>query len=329
MEPNISYWQLEKEYYAVSVTPDLAIRIIEHELITRAEGNGSITENIPYKVHEFKVSGAVLAFASAMLNGLLARSPPNITTVDVHEKDGSGMIQGLKFWFELLHGLFNDDMQSLKLIDVWNVIATAHKYGFNTRGQAAKNWFDGWYKAQFQINKFGFKEYEQLLYPTYVFDHAYGFAQTTKNLCYRAHGTINQKQPASFDVGNKRDLYLDENVLIQLNSAKGRLQIILHRALYAPIDTLLKSGKCACKANALYAYESSLNSTHVWPMESKMHNTGINSIIKSLDTFQPSKTFQPQTCGSKVCTIDCKDVILTASQDCKKYFDGMCLGTFQ
>lgn len=51
------------------------------------------------------------------------------------------------------------------------------------------------------------KEAQMLLYPCYIFDHAHGFAQVTKQLVYCATGHITEFNPTEHD-----HLHLDGNM---------------------------------------------------------------------------------------------------------------------
>ena len=112
----------------------------------------------------------------------------------------------------------------------------------------------------------------------------------------------------------------------QLNAAKGRLKTILHRSLYAPIDGLLKHARCRDKQNVLYAYEKSLSISGAWPLEAGFLNNSVDRVLKMLDGFPGPKAFLPQTCGAKYCSFSFEQVVGKAREECKRYFDGLCLG---
>ena len=111
----------------------------------------------------------------------------------------------------------------------------------------------------------------------------------------------------------------------QLNAAKGRLKTILHRGLYAPIDGLLKHARCRDKANVLYAYEQSLSNSGAWPLETGFLNNSVDRMLKMLDGFRGTKPL-PQTCGARYCSFGFEQVVGKAREECRRYFDGLCLG---
>jgi hypothetical protein len=119
---------------------------------------------------------------------------------------------------------------------------------------------------------------------------------------------------------------MDDNLLTssteQLNAAKGRLKTILHRALYHPIEKLLRFADCACKAETLYAYELALHNTGAWPLESAYLSQCVNEILTKLAMFKPP--YLPQMCTK--CGFDFRGAVIKAVEDARKYFDGLCLG---
>lgn len=112
----------------------------------------------------------------------------------------------------------------------------------------------------------------------------------------------------------------------QLNAAKGRPKTILHRALYTPIDQLLKLARCNCKAQVLFAYEQGLTNTGAWPLESGLLSNSIERILHFLADFPLPGAFIPQTCGARFCSFDFVEVVRNARMECKRYLDGLCLG---
>ena len=354
-----TYWQLEKEYYAISADHDMIIRVIEHENVTRVEGEGTdnartITDSVPYKVHEFKVHRAVLLASSTYFAKLLSadggfpESQQDI--IDLHEDNSA---EGVSIWFKILHSTESTDeftyynFTTTSIRDVWEMLVTAHKYGFDPQTPPAKSWFEGWYATHGTANgnaegkRWDFKDYQQLLFPCYTFDHAIGFATATKYLAYRATGHITERRPEGFEYEHLR---LDANILRkphrldtspsvlrrcfteQLNAAKGRLKTILHRTLYTPIDNLLKRARCPCKAIVLYAYEQSLSNTRAWPLESAFLNQSVQNVLRDLEGFPGPEAFFPRTCGGRWCTFDFAAAVDAARAECRKYFDGLCLG---
>ncbi|KAK4546193.1 hypothetical protein LTR36_002330 [Oleoguttula mirabilis] len=347
-----TYWQLEKEYYTIATEHDLVIRLIEHENVTRTGGDATVTESKPYKVHEFKVKRDTLSNSGPYFRKLLSDGnfkEAGQDTIDLHE-DGS--VVGFIVWFKVLHATVDDTTYQASIDDIWNMLATAHKYGFDPRSEAARGWFAKWYDAQQTTRErsFDYKDHAQLLFPCYTFDHAQGFRAATKYLVYRATGHIVERRPPGFAYEHLR---LDQNVLRephlnpilpanftpatphvltqlfarleQLNAAKGRLKTILHRNLYNPIDALLKRARCRCKANVLYAFEQGLANTGAWPLEAAFLSNSVERVLKMLEGFPGPQAFVPQTCGAQFCSFDFAHVVGNAKMECKRYFDGLCL----
>ncbi|EME80059.1 uncharacterized protein MYCFIDRAFT_14959, partial [Pseudocercospora fijiensis CIRAD86] len=216
----------------------------------------------------------------------------------------------------------------LSIEGVWRAVSVAQKYGFSTSSESATAWFDEWYKKLASLVKAGYKHYTMLLYPAFIFGHRGAFAQATKYLVYHNTGSyIPDHQPREFILeppANAPSLHMPQHIMHQINAARARLKTILHRALYTPIDRLLKEARCNCAPTILYNYESSLARTGVWPLESKLMSDSVISAIHDLRAYD-GKQWQIQTCGSLACTFDFDKIVITAREEIGNYFTGLCL----
>ncbi|KAK5720166.1 hypothetical protein LTR15_007439 [Elasticomyces elasticus] len=316
-----TYWQLEKDFYTINADHDFVVRIIEHETVTRTQGDGeaaqTITESVPSKVHEFRVKRDVLSensnyFANILLNDNFRESQENM--IELHEDNALA----ITVWLKITHDVVDDTTYQLSLDDVWYMFAAAQKYGFSTRSPAAKLWFEKWYDTD---PNFDFKEHQMMLLPLHSFDHAVGFRVASKYIVYRATGNIFDRRPAAFEHGT---LGLDPNIINQLNGAKARLKTVLHRDLYKPIEGLLRFAKCQCKAEVLFAYEHMLTRHNVWPLETAFVNQSVDGVLRKLELV-PSGMRQPRTCGTRLCSFDFGYTIASVRAEMKKLFDGLCL----
>ena len=323
-----SYSHLEKQDYTLAVDYDFTVRVIEYGNVIRTEGDGDAAYNVtvvgPKKVHEFKGKRDILIANSTHMQALLsdnggANEKRSTTDLDEHS------VLGITVWLKLVHGSeVKSTYTTMSLRDMWEILATADKYKFNTKIAEAKTWFEGWYTAN-QTDKagkkFDFKDFQMLLLPCYTFDYAAGFAFATRYLVYRATGNITERKPEGFE-----NLRLGDSIMLQLNAAKGRLKTMLHRGLYNPIDHLLKRALCRCKYNVLYAYEHYLTCTGAWPLEHAFLKENVNDVLRKYDNFASARVLVPQTCGSMCCSFDFTAEVVAAKNETRKYFDGLCLG---
>lgn len=198
MAPTVQSSELSKEYHAIVESHDMVIRIVEHDSDQLMEG-----ESVPKKVHEFSVVREIVSKASTYFNKLLAANfkEGQQTTIDLHEDNPSAMA----VWFKIMHGCALDIavVKSTTMKGVWEVLAAAHKYGLDPKGDNAKAWFAAWHDGgflqssqEFMITEF--KTYQMVLFPCYAFDHAAGFAAATKYLVYNARGHISELRPRGF-----------------------------------------------------------------------------------------------------------------------------------
>jgi len=76
----------------------------------------------------------------------------------------------------------------------------------------------------------------------------------------------------------------------------------------------------------LYAFEQSLANTGAWPLESASLQNSVERVLKMLENFPGPRAYIPQTCGARYCSFDFAYVVGGARMECKRYFDGLCLG---
>jgi hypothetical protein len=276
---------------------------------------------VPTKIHEFKVDRDTLRAASAHFSTLLEEDQD---LIEIHEED-AGNVTGLTTWFKIAHYVVTADLYELHLYEIWYVCSVAEKYGFDPQAQKAKEWFDGWYNHQPSVKHFNFRDYEQLMLPTFFFDHAVGFAHTTKYLAYRSNGPISEAQPEDFRAENASDIYTSPTVMTQLNAARSRLTTVLHRALYAPINTLLTDSSCKCAPFILFSYEKALADTGCWPLHPALEKMSIKAVLEALANFRQMPV---QTCGRKDCNMDLRSVVENAIRDIDSQFAGLCIGEY-
>ncbi|KAK5699159.1 hypothetical protein LTR17_023476 [Elasticomyces elasticus] len=317
-----TYWQLEKDFYTISADHDFVVRIVEHETVTRTQGDGEaaqpITESVPSKVHEYRVKRDVLSENSNYFANMLSDAKfkeAEGSMIELHEDNALAMT----VWLKIIHDVVDDTTYQLSLDDVWYMLAAAQTYGFSTGSPAAKLWFEKWYDTD---PNFDFKEHQMMLLPLHSFDHAIGFRVASKYIVYRATGNIFDRRPSAFE--HSTIVGLDPNIINQLNGAKARLKTVLHRDLYKPIDGLLRFAKCQCKAEVLFAYEHMLTRHNVWPLETAFVNQSVDGILRKLELV-PSGMRQPRTCGTRLCSFDFGYTIAAVRAEMKKLFDGLCL----
>lgn len=214
-----SYWQLEKEYYSLVNEHDLIVRVIEHECITRIQGEGdtahTVTDRVPKKVHEFKTLRSALNRGSTFFAALFKGGQEGQANGDMIEISDEDLVESLALWLNILHNSNSDTNDRLntsyriELPAIWDLLAAAKKYGIDTKCVEATSWFATWWTAnpvKPDGKNYNFKDFQVLLYPCYAFDHAEGFQMATRYLVYRSTGQIvEQRQPEGMSA-NVRDV---------------------------------------------------------------------------------------------------------------------------
>lgn len=248
------YWQLEKEYTTVTDKHDLTVKAIEYKEVTRTENDKQVTDSVPCKVHEFRVKRDALCNASPVLRKLLTTGfrEAEQTTVELHGDPA----KTLETWFKIFHATSADlegtDFTYLPtdLKNVWEVLATAHKYEIDPKGAKAKAWFGNWYTAQSdrQDRRFGFLEFQALIFPCHAFDYAPGFTFVTKQLVYRANGHITERRPNGF---KHEHLHISSNIIRKHFPPAIRLNVSLTPILLQSSSTQPKAAsRQSCTASS-------------------------------------------------------------------------------
>lgn len=210
------YWQLEKEYSTIADNADLIVKAIQYEQVKRTENGTTVTDSAPCKVHEYRVKRETLSAASPVLRKLLTAGfrETEQTSIELHEDDAAA----LEIWLKIMHAA-SPTLEGVTFAyvdtdikDVWEVLGTAHKYEIDPKDAKAKAWFEKWYAAQMNRpdHRFGYLDFQALIFPCYTFDHAIGFTHATKQLVYRSNGHITERQPTGFRQDN---LHLSSNII--------------------------------------------------------------------------------------------------------------------
>lgn len=296
---------------------------------------------VPKKVHVFNVNLAKLTGSNSSPSIVdLVRKPSIVQgkpSVDLYGDHSTGV----KIWLEILHGKQSTaaDLKNISIEDVWYMLHTALKHGFDPKRDDPKKWFNSWY-LEHSAQQLGVYDYQQLLFPLFTFDHAHGFAAATKFLAYNGAGHITEKRPEDFRHENLRleqriiresalsfpfactvRMLMCSEHLEQINAAKGRLRIVLERNLYKQTIAFLVAG-CEHKAERNFAWADALHDTRVMPLGNVQH-LGINAIIKKLEEIEePDEDTVPSCfkCGGDFLTI-----VHGATGDVEQLFDGLCL----
>ena len=85
---------------------------------------------------------------------------------------------------------------------MWYLVHEGDKYGF--LNNLLRKWFEDWITNNQLIPS----QYPQLMYPSWIFDHAKGFARVTKALAYGEPGHIHEDNPTPL-----QDIHLPYRIL--------------------------------------------------------------------------------------------------------------------
>ncbi len=161
---------------------DLIVEVVQynHE-IHDADGNPASQE-----VAQFRVERNVLIKASQPLLKMLLDPRWKKATQSV-VSIGEGRAASTETWLRVIH------KTTLNLIvpfeEIWHLVAAIDYYELDVT--IFNDWFAAWYSAH---NPELLNAHE-LIFPTWRFDHAKGFARWTRYLAYETKGHITEKNP--------------------------------------------------------------------------------------------------------------------------------------
>ncbi|KAI4126790.1 MAG: hypothetical protein LQ338_003575 [Usnochroma carphineum] len=264
------------------------------------------SKDATHRTAHFRVSKDILKNVSQVLLTML---------VDPHWTKGSqslvslgeGHIAVTEVWLRIMHNTIL--VYNLLFPEIWHLVQAIDYYELDVT--AFNDWFAAWYQKN---NTSMFKPAE-LLFPTWRFNHAKGFARWTHDLAYQHTGHITEKNPTAL-----YQYHLPARLIQQLNAAKGRLRTVLFRGLWGPCHELLDAD-CACKKGTLFDYQKHLYTIDVWPLETIFLRNSIDDILQNLTKF--SYEASASACGK--CRQDYKGIVARVASSVRGYFNGLCL----
>lgn len=139
--------------------------------------------------------------------------------------------------------------------------------------------------------------------------------------------------------------YVANIAIEQLNTARGRLRLLLHQEIWKPArkllsfpcscsETKLASGArpphtcdpealapCPCRLSTVGGYVRALEQTAAWPLDDTWTKETANTILARLDDFG----FGRKVTGCSDCNQDFQGGVRSAVKVVRRYFDGLCL----
>ncbi|KAI4198733.1 MAG: hypothetical protein LQ348_001981 [Seirophora lacunosa] len=280
------------------------------------------SDDAPPKTGHFSVNEAVLMEASQVFLKMLVGA-------DWKERlSGTVSLKGhltvTEVWLRVVHE--TKLVYSLLFPEIWQLVQAIDQYDLDV------TLFSAWFASWFAQNSHELLKPAELLYPTWRFDHAKGFAKCTRDLAYKHTGHITEERPTKIHQYHlparlmRKSAHLISTFchadihLEQLNAAKGRLRTVLFRGLWVPCENLLKA-RCTCKEKSLFGYQHHLYIIQVWPLETVFLRKSIDQILANLARF----SFEAPAKACVTCRQNYKGIVAEVASSVRNYFDGLCL----
>jgi hypothetical protein len=331
--------------YFLGPTRDYIIFVYDTKSEDLQDGHGNVhTEYTRLAAHEYHVSRNMLE-QLPYFRDILGPGGSQATSTE-HVVDDEDDPAAWKLLLCIIHDCSDGSDLEVGTLVMWNLIDLAVKYGLNLSRDKPKAWFVLWYT---QHKRFiTTRQCRELMYLALRFNHAEAFARVTKQLAYNVPGHIEELMPEGFEV-TKREHRLPTSHMIgmsyytatfsaitdlsigALNGVRSSLRNKLHANLYEPINRLLTAARCKSKKDNLWAYESALHKSGVWPLESEAKDKSINELLRLLyDDFKyedPHPKAPDGRCTDRHdCGHDFEHVVNSAINKARDQFNGLCLG---
>ncbi|KAI4143396.1 MAG: hypothetical protein LQ341_002931, partial [Variospora aurantia] len=254
----------------------------------------------------FQVNRDVLIKASPVLRAMLATICWKEGSSDVVSL-GEGFVAVTELWLRVVHDV--KLVRNLLFPEIWLLVQAIDYYALDIK------LFKAWFADGYTRNAHLLVKPAELLFPTWRFDHAKGFAECTRDLAYREVRHITEPNPS-----NLIQYHLPMAQIQQMNAAKGRLRTILFLGLWKPCQTLFERS-CTCRKATLYDYQAHLVDIGVWPLEKMFGANSINNILDKLTKF----SYEAANIACHNCRQDYKTMIRKVIVRTRTYFDGLCL----
>ncbi|KUJ21789.1 uncharacterized protein LY89DRAFT_608287, partial [Mollisia scopiformis] len=224
----------------------------------------------------------------------------------------------VELWLRYFHGKLDDESLKIPIGELRALIECHRRYFFPL--EKLNKWFEQWmeHKGGKKMKKFSLDELRKLMYPCQEFNHAQGFAYATKKLVYETPGHVHEDTPLAFG-----HLHLEPRIIGAINAARGSVKMKLHEALY--INRVFLNASCDCRKEGLFAYETALDKTGVWPLEEVLHGRNSISLQRVLSGMRKFE-YEPPNDYCELCSEDFgASTVTRAINIAQSNFDGLCL----
>lgn len=167
----------------ISEAGDLVVEVVQHDDdVWGADGNrGSQV------VGQFNVDRKVLIEASQPLLKMLLDPRWKEATQSV-VSIGEGRVASTEVWLRVIHKATLN--LTLPFEEMWHLVAAIDYYELDV------TIFNAWFAAWYAAHNPELLKARALLFPTWRFDHAKGFARWTRYLAYEVSGHITEANPS-------------------------------------------------------------------------------------------------------------------------------------
>lgn len=191
----------------IDVFGDLTIRVVQydHRLMLNDDQEPVISQTVDFQVRR-KILIAKSPVFKTMLTSSFAETKKDTVTLK------GDKVTSMDIRFRTLHAVRIDHTQSVRIEEMWYLVAACDKYNLNIRD--LHEWFAEWYEKMARTHPA-----QEVLYPLI---HAKGFAAATKALAYGSTGHITESNPTEH-----KELHLPSRVIRKFSRATPYLLCVI------------------------------------------------------------------------------------------------------
>jgi hypothetical protein len=161
---------------------DMTVEVVEkHDSLRNSNGSRLTKETAQFKVRKDALTNASQTLLRMLLDNHWKESTQSVVAL------GEYHVSSTEVWLRVIHRV--PPITTVPFAEMWHLVAAIDYYELDVTDFNA--WFAAWYDRH---NPEMYKPRE-LLFPTWRFGHAKGFAQWTQHLAYHGVGHVTELNP--------------------------------------------------------------------------------------------------------------------------------------
>jgi len=161
---------------------DLTVEVVEkHDHLRNNEGSRVTKESAQFRVRRDALTKASQPLLRMLLDPHWSEASQSVVSL------GEGHVSSTEIWLRVIHKA--PLITTVAFPKMWHLVAAIDYYELDVTD------FNAWFAAWYQKRNPELLKPRELLFPTWRFDHAKGFATWTEHLAYHGVGHVTEANP--------------------------------------------------------------------------------------------------------------------------------------